>query len=1358
MTAIRGRRISGVSSAILSVLFYLASNFHVHAQSRPDRQTVQDFLNAIAMNDTNTAAQLLENNTNLVLAVDNLSKQPLLEAAAAGNVQLVKRLLELGADINAQGDTYNSAGSQNTALHFAIQRNHPDICKVLLECGADPNRMAFGFETPLHLAFREGNEEIASLLLDYGAEPFQGKLFSNDETTPFELAITRSNGKLIPRMLGQDSQHPLGSKSLQKPKHLKQPRRGMKTSGEVLSRQGGELLMVAAQRGELEAVQALFRAGVSVKDANTNCPTILESFSLSANEAASNLDSTVEQLHQIQDQLKADYLPKANPDFVSSLRIQEASLAARVDAMAPERWQKILEVLIAHGADYDAFAATALDDTSQTKHLVAMDKSVVLARDCNGQTPLHWAVQTDRPRMVGFWITAGVPVDATNLAGQTAMHLAATAGKVEFVKALLAARAATNVRDTNGWTALDAAIRAKQSDCIHLLLADKSSPSLSERGFATTLHEAAASGNIAVLAALLETETNLEARNELGLTPLQLAVTKGHLGAAALLVDKGANVNVRDPEGNGLLHQILLQEQLMIYDRPPTNWLERVGQDPSKKLYVQYLTVGQYEQGPNPLLQAASFLLASGADATAKNKAGDTPMQLIVGQKTGRGVFFFDDDREKLLQLLSVHGGDVDERDADGNTALHRLCTGFYDVDKVESMASLIASGANVNATNNLGQTPLHVASGKIGLWDDNDPPVNSPFQLLVYKKADVNAQDNQGRTPLHVLSISDTSFKDEATHLLISAGANPNLQDNEGMTPLHLVASSGLAFSEGAVQNLLDAGANPNIQDKKGRTPAHLFLMGSWPWSSSGACLIKLAAAKADFSIRDDQGKTPLHYLAALGSQQPLFFIRGIDQIFVEDKVDFQTRDNDGNTPLQIAAKSGTRDVFDWLVKQGASLDETNNQGETARLLAAHSTNSNYGFSPGSAETDIFQAAREGNIDAAGRLLEADPQLVNQTNQFQQTPLRLAVMQHRTNMVSLLETHGAKWDEGSAVMAGRTDALQVILQQKPSAVDAKVYGKGLIHIAAANGDSNTVSVLVNANCNLQAKDNFGLSPMGYALIRNRKDIQVLLIQHGAKENFIDAVYANDLKSVASMLAEDKSLASDQDTNRISPVDIAVAAGYTNILKLLLKSGADISGLGRSPVHVAAFYNQVYALGLLIRAGANVNQVDRRGLTPLQWAAIRGSAEAAALLIKNKADVNQASEPDKHDPRFMMGPDQGAIAGDTALHLAALGGETNIVQLLLKAGADVKAFNTSQLTPLDLAINMRPINAFRIEMLKRGMLGILNPLGIDQMPSIQPQVNDQGKKAAAEMIKAAGGKRSQQNLLNGGRLGMPQSY
>src|ERR1017187_2850089 len=238
-----------------------------------------------------------------------------------------------------------------------------------------------------------------------------------------------------------------------------------------------------------------------------------------------------------------------------------------------------------------------------------------------------------------------------------AMHVAAANGKLEFVKILLAAQAPTNLRDTNGWAPLDAAIHTKQAGIIHLLMGDKSAPPHPERGLATTLHAAAASGNLATLAALVETETNLEARNELGLTPLQLAVTQGHLAAAALLVDKGADVKVSDPDGNSLLHQIFLQERFTVYDRPPTNWLAGLRDNPHREIFIKYLTVGQYEQGPNPVLQGTSFLLACGLDARATNHAGQTVMQLVTEGKIGRGVFFFNDDREQLLKLLGGAGG-----------------------------------------------------------------------------------------------------------------------------------------------------------------------------------------------------------------------------------------------------------------------------------------------------------------------------------------------------------------------------------------------------------------------------------------------------------------------------------------------------------------------------------------------------------------------------------------------------------------------------------------------------------------------------------------------------------------------------
>jgi ankyrin repeat protein len=1016
---------------ILGIFIFTDATYCADAQTRPRGADVETFFTAIQMGDTNAAAALLESNTNLAFAGENISKLPLLEAAAAGNAPLVKRLIQLGADIDATGDTRMSGGSQMTALHEAIKNNHPQVCQLLLESAANPNVMAFGFTTPLHLAFSENREEMANWLLDYGAEPFQGKLFSNDETTPFELAITRSNGRLVARMLGQDSKHPLGKKSLQKPRTSKRPRRGMKTSAEVLSQHGNELLTAAAQRGELEAVQALLSAGVSAKDSNTNCPTLFQSFSLAANDNARNLPSATDQWHRLQDQLKADYIPKADTSFVASLRSQEASQADKVAMMAADRWHKILEILIKNGADYDAFAATALGDTNQANRLLSADKGVAQARDCNGQTPLHWALQADQPQMVIFWINAGTPLAATNAAGQTALHLAAANGKTEFIKALLSAHAPTDIHDTNGWTPLDAAIQAKQTDSIHLLLGNQSATPHPERGIAGNLHEAAATGNIAALTSLVDTETNLEARNELGLTPLQVAGQAGQLGAAAFLIDHGADVNACDPDGNTVLHQILLSRTHWVKGRPSDAWVERRKKNPSEEKFWRVYNTPSGYTSPRELAASVAFFLACGADTAATNHAGQTILQLVTADST----MLWDYDRNAILPLLQQSGNGLNERDADGNTALHRLSTGFYDGNKVDSMVSLIASGANVNATNNLGQTPLHMASEKITMWDNNDPPINNPFQFLIYKKADVNARDNEGRTPMDVVAASDSSFKSEAMALLIKAGAKSN------------------------------------ETDKKGLTAVHQALTGKWPWESAGENLQQLAKAGADFTAKDKDGKTPLHYLAALGSQSPLFFIHGVDQIFINAKVDFNARDNDGNTPLHIAAKTGTRDVFDWLVKQGAGLDETNNAGETPRLLSARASNGFSRSGPPNADTDIFTAAREGKLDSLSALVKADPALVNATNQFNQTPLRVAVMAHRTNVLEFLEQHGAQWDIVSAVMGGQSQVAREILVRQPEAVATKNFGSSLLHLAAANGDVATTKILLDAKADWREQD-----------------------------------------------------------------------------------------------------------------------------------------------------------------------------------------------------------------------------------------------------------------------------------------------
>lgn len=73
----------------------------------------------------------------------------------------------------------------NYPLHIAVIRNEVDVVKALIDCGADFNAVGeYGF-TPLHEAYAFGHRKIIELLLDSGANPFAT---NDDGDRPIDLA------------------------------------------------------------------------------------------------------------------------------------------------------------------------------------------------------------------------------------------------------------------------------------------------------------------------------------------------------------------------------------------------------------------------------------------------------------------------------------------------------------------------------------------------------------------------------------------------------------------------------------------------------------------------------------------------------------------------------------------------------------------------------------------------------------------------------------------------------------------------------------------------------------------------------------------------------------------------------------------------------------------------------------------------------------------------------------------------------------------------------------------------------------------------------------------------------------------
>ena len=133
--------------------------------------------------------------------------------------------------------------------------------------------------------------------------------------------------------------------------------------------------------------------------------------------------------------------------------------------------------------------------------------------------------------------------------------------------------------------------------------------------------------------------------------------------------------------------------------------------------------------------------------------------------------FWANADEGRVLAELN-RGANINAKDDRGLTPLHYAARGSTDVSVV---ALLLDRSADVNATSIQGFTPLHTAVG------DNTRP--SVIELLLDRGADIEARDSNGGTPLHhavILVNEDPSV----LKLLLDRGADVDARSKHGHRP----------------------------------------------------------------------------------------------------------------------------------------------------------------------------------------------------------------------------------------------------------------------------------------------------------------------------------------------------------------------------------------------------------------------------------------------------------------------------------------------------------------------------------------------------------------------------------------------
>ena len=393
-----------------------------------------------------------------------------------------------------------------------------------------------------------------------------------------------------------------------------------------------------------------------------------------------------------------------------------------------------------------------------------------------------------------------------------------------------------------------------------------------------------------------------------------------------------------------------------------------------------------------------------------------------------------------------------------GNPEADRALLDASEKENIEAVKQHLDTGADVNAKDEGGQTPLHRAALR---------GHKEIVELLIAKSADVNAKDLNWRTPLHYATFGS----DEIVELLLANGADVNPKDRGGQTPLDLA-----------------------IQQKKPETAAllrkHEGKSGANDSIHIATSIGNIEAVKqhiaggSNVNAMDKYGWTPLHEAARFGQKE-------VSELLITNGADLNARNDDGVTPLDNAIMHKQTEITDLLRQHG---------GKTGDWL--------------NADDSIHNAASAGHIEAVKQHLAAGAD-VNAEHSVGWTPLHLAAIYDHKETAELIIANGAdvnaKNDGGftplhAAALNGHKEIAELLIEKGANLnakdrgrVPAEDTGKTPLHLAAKKGHKEIAELLITKGADVNAKDEDGGTPLDVAIKYKQTETVDLLRKHGGK-------------------------------------------------------------------------------------------------------------------------------------------------------------------------------------------------------------------------------------------------------------------
>jgi cytohesin len=258
------------------------------------------------------------------------------------------------------------------------------------------------------------------------------------------------------------------------------------------------------------------------------------------------------------------------------------------------------------------------------------------------------------------------------------------------------------------------------------------------------------------------------------------------------------------------------------------------------------------------------------------------------------------------------------------------------------------------------------------------------------------------------------------------------------------------------------------------------------------------------------------------------------------------------------------------------------------------------------------------------------------------------------------------------AVKAGNRAAVRTLVT-KSTVNTPEADGMTALHWAVRADDLDTVKLLVKAGANVSAANRYGITPLSLAATNGNSVITRALLAAGANPNapgpdgetvLMTAARAGSADVVTALLDRGVNVNATETWQGQTAVMLAAAENHGAAIRALAARGADLNVRSKE----LSFPEYRYETN-----GMAVFQLPKGGWTALMYAARQNAMEAVAALADTHADLNATTKQE----------------GTTALQIAIINIHYDLANLLLEKGADPNVTDSSGMTALYAAVDMR---------------------------------------------------------------------